>query len=49
MFGIHDLKRRGATDTKGTKADKKDATGHKSDAMLEVYDHSVPVVPATGD
>lgn len=43
-FGFHDLKRRGVTDTEGTRADKQDASGHKSASMMDVYDHSVPVV-----
>ena len=43
-FGLHDLKRRGTTDTKGTRADKQEATGHKSASMMEIYDYSIPVV-----
>lgn len=48
-FGLHDMKRRGATDTPGTKEEKMEATGHKSIAMLEVYDTSIPVVDAAPD
>ncbi|EVT69035.1 integrase [Stenotrophomonas maltophilia 5BA-I-2] len=44
-FGLHSLKHRGVTDTKG---DKKEASGHKTDAMMHVYDHSLPVVPESG-
>ena len=47
-FGSHDLKRRGITDTGGGKAGKKTAGGHKSDAMLDVYDFEVPVVTTPG-
>lgn len=47
-FGLHGLKHRGVTDTPGTKADKKLASGHKSDAMLELYDHEVPTVNPAG-
>jgi len=47
-FGLHGLKHRGVTDTKGTKADKKLASGHKSDAMLQLYDHEIPVVEPAG-
>ena len=47
-FGLHDLKRRGITDTTGTRADKQDASGHRSDTMMDVYDLSLPVVPAAG-
>lgn len=35
------LKHRGAIDTKG---DKKKASGNKTDAMLNIYNHSLPVV-----
>jgi len=48
-FGLHDMKRRGLTDTKGTKADKLEAGGHSSLQMLKVYDHSVPVVDAVAE
>ena len=48
-FGLHDLKRRGITDTTGTRADKQDASGHRSAGMMDVYDLSVPVVPAAGE
>lgn len=44
-FGLHSLKYRGVTDTKG---DKKEASGHKTDAMMHVYDHSLPLVPESG-
>ena len=43
-FSLHDLKRRGITDTAGTRADKQEASGHRTAAMLDVYDLSVPVV-----
>lgn len=43
-FSLHGLKHRGVTDTEGTRATKKDASGHKSDAMLDVYDHEIQVV-----
>lgn len=43
-FGLHDLKRRGITDTAGTRAEKQEASGHRAAAMLDVYDLSVPVV-----
>ena len=42
-FSLHDLKRKGGTDTPGNRADKQDALG-VSEAMMKVYDHSVPVV-----
>ena len=48
-FGLHDMKRRGATDTKGTKAEKMEATGHHSRQMLDIYDHSVPLVDASSE
>lgn len=42
-FGIHDLKRKGGTDTEGNRAERQDALG-VSDAMMKVYDKSVPKV-----
>ncbi|MEX1196319.1 MAG: integrase [Pseudohongiellaceae bacterium] len=48
-FGLHDMKRRGATDTKGSKADKMESTGHSSLQMLKVYDTSIAVVDAASD
>lgn len=48
-FGLHGLKHRGITDTKGNKADKQTASGHKSPSMLERYDHEVPVVKPAGN
>jgi len=45
-FGLHGLKHRGVTDTMG---DKKAASGHKTDSMVHLYDHSLPLVPATSD
>jgi hypothetical protein len=48
-FTLHGLKHRGITDTKGNKADKQTASGHKSAAMLERYDHDVPVVKPAGE
>lgn len=48
-FGAHDLKRKGITETKGTRADKREASGHKDDAMMDVYDLSLPVVSTPGD
>ena len=47
-FGLHGLKHRGVTDTPGRKADKKAASGHKTDAMLDLYDHALQVVEAAG-
>jgi integrase len=43
-FTLHGLKHRGITDTVGKKAEKKQASGHRSDAMLQLYDHEVAVV-----
>jgi len=43
-FGLHDLKRKGITDTPGTKAEKQDAAG-LTEAMMTVYDFSLPHVP----
>jgi site-specific recombinase XerC len=43
-FGLHGLKHRGVTDTPGTRHAKKDASGHRSDAAFDVYDHEMQVV-----
>lgn len=48
-FGLHGLKHRGITDTEGTRADKREASGHATEAMVRKYDHSVPTVPAAGN
>lgn len=46
-FGLHDMKRRGTTDTKGTRIEKLAAVGLSSLQILKVYDHSVYEVNAT--
>ena len=43
-FGLHDLNRSGVTDTPGMRADKQAASGHRTEAMMDVYDLSVPIV-----
>lgn len=43
-FGLHDLKRKGITDTAGTRHEKQEASGHRSGEMMNVYDLSVPLV-----
>jgi hypothetical protein len=43
-FNLHGLKHRGITDTAGDKGTKRTASGHKTDAALEEYDHEVPTV-----
>lgn len=43
-FGLHDLKRRGITDTAGTRADKQEASGHRDQSMMDIYDLSIPLV-----
>lgn len=48
-FGMHAFKRRGITDTVGTMAEKQVASGHKTEAMVHVYDFSVPKVRPAGD
>ncbi|MFK0924058.1 tyrosine recombinase XerC [Pseudomonas aeruginosa] len=47
-FGMHDLKRRGITDTPGTRGEKQEASGHRDESMLDVYDFSVPIVAPSG-
>ena len=48
-FSLHDLKRKGITDTKGTRHDKQDASGHRSEGMLDIYDLSVPLVKTSDE
>jgi hypothetical protein len=40
---FHDLKRKGASDTKGT---KQEASGHRNSAMLNIYDVKPIIVKA---
>jgi hypothetical protein len=48
-FGLHGMKHRGVTDTKGNRADKQDAGGHRTAAMVDIYDHAVPRVQPAGE
>ena len=48
-FALHDLKRRGITDTAGTRADKQEASGHRDPKIMDIYDHSIPVVSPSMD
>lgn len=43
-FTLHGLKHRGVTDTVGNKAVKREASGHKTEAAFQVYDHEVAIV-----
>lgn len=43
-FTLHGLKHRGITDTKGNKAEKQLASGHKTASQLDRYDHELPLV-----
>ncbi|WP_340571703.1 integrase [Stenotrophomonas sp. G106K1] len=46
-FSLHDLKRKGGTDTVGNRGERQDALG-VTDAMMKVYDKSVPRVKPSG-
>lgn len=46
-FGTHGCKHRGISDTSGNRHDKQQASGHRSERMMDVYDHEVPVVPTS--
>lgn len=46
-FSLHDLKRKGGTDTVGNQAERQDAL-EVTDAMMKVYDKSVPRVRPSG-
>lgn len=43
-FTLHGLKHRGLTDTQGSRRLKQIASGHQTEAMVQLYDHDVPVV-----
>jgi hypothetical protein len=43
-FTLHGLKHRGVTDTQGSRRRKQHASGHRTEAMVRLYDHEVPVV-----
>ncbi|MEB2187690.1 integrase [Xanthomonas campestris pv. campestris] len=45
-FAMHGLKHRGVTDSPG---DKKLASGHKTDAMVHIYNHEIPEVEPACD
>lgn len=47
-FGLHDAKRKGITVTQGTRAEKRESSGHRTDAMMDVYDLSVPHTTTPG-
>ena len=47
-FALHGLKHRGMTDTAGTRADKQQASGHKNERMVDVYDYKIPIAGASG-
>lgn len=40
---------RRVTDTVCTRADKQEASGHRDPKMMDVYDHSIPVVSPSAD
>jgi site-specific recombinase XerC len=48
-FAPHAFKHRGITDTPGNRADKQQASGHKSASMLDIYDHEIPTVDPAGE
>lgn len=43
-FSLHDLKRKGVTDTKGTDDEKLKASGHRDPKMLTIYDKAKSIV-----
>lgn len=48
-FGLHDMKRRGVTDTEGTRSERMEASGHKHRGSFDRYDFKTPVVKAAGE
>ncbi|ALN85088.1 site-specific recombinase, phage integrase family [Lysobacter capsici] len=45
-FAMHGLKRRGISNTEGTRAEKKDASGHATEQAFAIYDDEIKLVPA---
>ncbi|WP_157476298.1 hypothetical protein [Lysobacter sp. Root690] len=45
-FAMHGLKRRGISNTEGTRAEKKDASRHAREQAFAIYDDEIKVVPA---
>lgn len=43
-FTLHGLKHRGVTDTQGSLRRKQIASGHQTEATVQLYDHDVPLV-----
>lgn len=48
-FSLHELKKKGVTDTQGNQQDKMDASGHRDTRMMEIYDHSIAKVKPASD
>jgi site-specific recombinase XerC len=46
-FTTHGCKHKGITDSPGNRHDKQQASGHRSERMMDVYDHEVPIVPTS--
>lgn len=43
-FTLHGLKHRGVADTPGSRRRKQIASGHETEAMVQLCDHEVPLV-----
>jgi hypothetical protein len=48
-FTFHDLKRKGVTDTEGTISEKQEASGHKSQSMMNIYNVKPSIVKPAKD
>jgi len=48
-FSLHDLKRKGITDTDGSISEKLESSGHVEAKMLKIYDKSIPKVKPSND
>ncbi|MEW8693612.1 MAG: hypothetical protein AB2535_21480 [Candidatus Thiodiazotropha endolucinida] len=48
-FALHDLKRMGATNIRGTRVENQQASGYRSTAIVGVFDLEVSVVDAVED
>lgn len=45
-FGMHGLKRRGISNSEGTREKKKDGSGHATEQAFAIYDNEIKLVPA---
>jgi hypothetical protein len=47
-LGMHAFNCRGIADPKSNRREKQDASGHKTEPIIDIYDLSVPLVEPAG-